>query len=222
MSAPSQIRVCLADDHHLVRSAFRLLVEAEDDIAVVGEACDGQGALDMVEAKRPDVLVLDLMLHGMGGLWVVQQISQQVPQTRVVMLSMHGNKAYVIEALRHGAMGYVLKDAERGELIEAIRHAAAGQRYLCSALSGFAVDALARQSVSNDPVTNLTAREAEVIHLVASGLTTAEAAEQLYISPRTAEKHRTRAMKKLGLHSPYDLASFAIARGLLTRSRDQD
>ena len=222
MNAPSPIRVGLADDHHLVRSAFRLLVEAEDDIAVVGEASDGEGALELAETKRPDVLVLDLMLHGMGGLWVVQQVSKQVPETKVVMLSMHGNKAYVAESLRNGAMGYVLKNAERGELIKAIRHAAAGRRYLCSALSSLATDSLARQPASDDPVASLTSREAEVIHLVASGLTTAQVADKLYISPRTAEKHRTRGMKKLGLHSPYDLASFAIARGLLTRTAGEE
>ncbi len=218
----SRLRVGLADDHHLVREAFRLLVEAEKDIEVVGEAGDGHSALHLVNEKRPDVLVLDLMLPGMGGLWVVRQVSREFPKTRVLMLSMHANKAYVAEALRNGALGYVLKDAKRGELMEAIRYAAADRRYLCSKLAELAVESLTEQS-AEDPIMTLTERELEVIHLVASGLTTSQVADQLFISPRTAEKHRARAMKKLGLESAYDLAAFAIARGLLVNpSSDEE
>ena len=218
----SRITVGLADDHHLVRAAFRLLVETEADIEVVGEASDGRAAIRLADERRPDVLVLDLMLPGMGGLCVVRRLSKDVPETRVVMLSMHGNRAYVSEALRNGALGYVLKNAKRGELIDAIRHAAGGRRFLCSALAELAVDSLAEQGAQEDPLASLTDREHEVIHLVASGLTTAQVADQLFISPRTAEKHRARAMTKLGLQSPYDLAAFAIARGLLASDSDDE
>ena len=209
--------ILLADDHTVVRQGLRALLAAEPDFAVIDEATDGRAALQSVERLRPDVLVVDLMMPGLGGLEVTRQVQQRVPQTRVVVLSMHANDAYVLEALRNGAMGYVLKDAGAAELIEAVREAAQGRRYLCRALSDRAIAAYVQQAQapSLDLYETLTTREREVLQLTAEGLSSSEVAAQLSISPRTAETHRANLMRKLGLRTQTDLVRYALGRGLL-------
>ncbi len=209
--------ILLADDHTVVRQGLRALLAAEPDFAVIDEATDGRAALQSVERLRPDVLVVDLMMPGLGGLEVTRQVHQRVPQTRVVVLSMHATDAYVLEALRNGAMGYVLKDASAGELIEAVREAARGRRYLCRALSDRAIAAYMQQlqAPSLDVYETLTTREREVLQLAAEGLSSPEVAAQLSISPRTAETHRANLMRKLGLRTQTDLVRYALGRGLV-------
>jgi DNA-binding NarL/FixJ family response regulator len=170
-----------------------------------------------VERLRPDVLVLDLMLPDLNGLEVARQVRRRAPQTRVVILSMHSNEAYVVEALRAGALGYTLKKSSSAELVHAIREAIAGRRYLSPSLSDLLIDAYIRQVEDEalDPYHTLTAREREVLHLAATGHTNSEIAARLSISPRTVERHRANMMRKLGLHSQTDLIRYALQRGIL-------
>jgi len=212
-----RITVLLADDHAVVRLGLRALIEDESDLALVGEAGDGLEVLPMVERLRPDVLVLDLIMPGLNGLEILREIPRRAPHTRVVVLSMHANEAYVLEALRHGAMGYVLKGSNAAELVRAVRSAAAGQRYLSPPLSERSLDAYAQQAQSPQPdlYESLTAREREVLHLAAEGHTSTEIAKRLFISPRTVETHRSNLMRKLGLETQTELVRYALRRGIV-------
>ncbi len=212
------ITIVLADDHQVVRKGIRALLEMEPDFQIVGETGDGLEAVQLTIRLRPDVLVLDLMMPGLNGIDVTRQVTRQVPQTRVVLLSMYAGEDYVLEALRNGASGYVLKDASISELIQAIRDAVAGRRYLSPPLAERAIDAYVRQTQESalDPYETLSDREREVLHLAAEGLTSAEIAERLSLSPRTVESHRSSMMRKLGLHTQTDLVRYAIRKGIIT------
>ncbi len=209
--------IVLADDHRIVRQGLRRLLEAANGFAVVGEAADGLEVAGLVERLRPDVLVLDLMMPGLSGLDVTLQVAKRVPETRVVVLSMYANDAYVSEALRNGALAYVLKDVTGTELLRAIRSVLAGRRYLSPPLSEQAVLAYERKAraAQADGYQTLTAREREVLHLAAEGLPASAMAERLGIGARTAETHRASVMRKLGLHGRADLVRYALQRGLL-------
>jgi two-component system response regulator NreC len=209
--------IVLADDHHVVRQGLRSLLEAEPDFSVVSEAGDGLEAAQLVERLQPDVLVLDLMMPGLNGLEVTRQVSQRSPRTHVVILSMHPNEAYVLEALRAGAAAYVLKESTSAELVRAVREAVAGRRYLSPPLSEHAIEAYMQkaESAALDPYETLTTREREVLHLVAEGHTNAEIAERLFISRRTVETHRANLMRKLGLRTQTALISYALQRRIL-------
>jgi two-component system response regulator NreC len=208
--------IVLADDHHVVRQGLRSLLEAEPDFSVVGEAGDGLEAAQLIECLRPDVLVLDLMMPGLNGLEVTRQVSQRSPRTHVVILSMHPNEAYVLEALRAGAAAYVLKESTSAELVRAVREAVAGWRYLSPPLSERAIEAYMQRAESAvlDPYETLTAREREIL-LAAEGHTNAEIADRLFISRRTVETHRANLMRKLGLRTQTDLISYALRQGIL-------
>jgi two-component system response regulator NreC len=209
--------IVLADDHHVVRQGLRSLLETEPDFSVVGETGDGLEAAQLAERLQPDVLVLDLMMPGLNGLEVTRQISQRSPRTHVVILSMHPNEAYVLEALRAGAAAYVLKESTSAELVRAVREAVAGRRYLSPPLSERAIEAYMQkaESAALDPYETLTTREREVLHLAAEGHTNAEIADRLFISRRTVETHRANMMRKLGLRTQTDLISYALRRGIL-------
>ena len=213
----SMTTIVLADDHHVVRQGLRSLLEAEPDFSIVGEAGDGLEAAQLVERLQPDVLVLDLMMPGLNGLEVTRQVSQRSPQTHVVILSMHPNEAYVLEALRAGAAAYVIKESTSAELVRAVREAVAGRRYLSPPLSERAIKAYMQkaESAALDPYETLTAREREVLHLAAEGHNNAEIADRLFISRRTVETHRANLMRKLGLRSQTDLIRYALQRGIL-------
>jgi DNA-binding NarL/FixJ family response regulator len=209
--------IVLADDHQVVRQGLRLLLEAEPGFSVVGEAADGLEVTGLVERLKPDVLILDLMMPGLGGLDVSRQVRRRAPTTRVVILSMHSSDAYVVEALRNGASAYVLKGSTAGDLIGAVREALAGRRYLSPPLSEKAIESYVQRArdAELDVYQTLTGREREVLHLAAEGLTSTAMGQRLGISPRTAETHRTNVMRKLGLHSRTDLIRYAIKRGVL-------
>ncbi len=209
--------IVLADDHPVVRQGLRTLLEAEQDFAVVGEVGDGLEVADRVEHLRPNVLVLDLMLPGLNGLEVTRQVHQRFPQTRIVILSMYANEAYVLEALRNGATAYVLKEASAAALVHAVREVTAGRRYLSPPLSDNAIEAYVQKTKTGpvDPYEILTTREREVLHLAAEGRSNSEIAVRLGISTRTAETHRANLIRKLGLHSQTDLVRYALRRGIL-------
>ena len=209
--------IVLADDHHVVRQGLRVLLEGQPDFQLVGEAGDGLEAIQLTERLKPDVLLIDLMMPSLNGLEATRQVSQRSPHTRVVILSMHANEAYVLEALRNGAAGYVLKDSSAADLVHAVREVIAGRRYLSPPLSERAIAAYIQKAsdVTLDPYEMLTNREREVLHLAAEGYTNAEIADQLSISPRTAETHRANLMHKLGLRTHTDLIRYALRRGIL-------
>jgi two-component system, NarL family, response regulator NreC len=209
--------IVLADDHHVVRQGLRVLLEGQPDFQLVGEAGDGLEAVQLTERLKPDVLIIDLMMPSLNGLEATRQIGQRSSHTRVVILSMHANEAYVLEALRNGAAGYVLKDSSAADLVQAVREVVAGRRYLSAPLSERAIAAYIQKAsdVALDPYEMLTNREREVLHLAAEGRTNAEIADQLSISPRTAETHRANLMHKLGLRTHTDLIRYALRRGIL-------
>ncbi len=209
--------VLLVDDHHVVRQGLRALLEAEPDLSVVGEAADGLEVAKLVEHLKPNVLVLDLVMPSLNGLEVTRHVRQRFPETRVVILSMYANEAYVLQALKNGADGYVLKDATATELVQAVREAAAGRRYLSAPLSERAIEAYVQKAQAGtlDVHETLTTREREVLQLAAEGYKNPQIAARLGISPRTAETHRANLMRKLGLNTQTDLIRYAMQRGIL-------
>lgn len=211
------ITFVLADDHHIVRQGLRSLLEGEADFEVVGDVSDGLEAVRMVESLKPDILVLDLMMGGLNGLEVTRQVSKQSPKTAIIILSMYNNEAYVLEALKAGAKGYVLKESTTDELVKAVREAVIGRHYLSASLSERAIENYIEKSKETyiDPYDTLTTREREVLHLAAQSYTNAEIAERLYISRRTVEVHRANVMHKLGLRSQPHLIRYAMKRGIL-------
>lgn len=212
------LTIVLADDHPVVRQGLRAVLEAESDFLVVGEAGDGLEAVQAVERLKPDVLVLDLLMPHLNGIAVLQQVAKRFSKTRVVILSMHRDEAYVLQALHHGAAAYVLKDASSLELVQAVRAVSEGRRYLSAPLSERAVEIYAQKAKDTllDSVETLTERELEVLHLAAEGYSNADIAERLFISPRTAETHRANLMRKLNLQSQTDLIRYALRRGIIS------
>jgi len=211
-----KITLVLAEDRVMVRQGVRALLATENDFSIVGECGDGLEAVTLVENLKPDVLVLDLMMPSLNGLDVVSHISQKPLPTRVVILTMHANEAYVLEALRNGAYAYVLKDAPFEELVTAIREVHAGRKYLCRPLSEIRIkDYLLK---SNKRQLNrfdmLTARQREVVQLVAEGKSSREIGCLLGISRRTVETHRAQAMKMFGVNKQTDLVRFVLQQGI--------
>lgn len=211
-------RIVLADDHPVVRQGLRSALGAEAGLEVVGEAENGLAVPDLVAELQPDVLVLDLMMPGMGGLDVTREVRKRTPKTAVVILSMHADEAYVTAALRNGASAYVIKDASVTELVAAIRAAANGGRYLSAPLSEQGIEAwLAKASAAAaDLYDTLSPREREVFALAAEGKTSAAMGQMLSISPRTVETHRANILRKLGLRGQTELVRYAIRRGTMS------
>jgi DNA-binding NarL/FixJ family response regulator len=216
------VKILLADDHPIVRRGLRILLQAEPGFVVVGEGSDGIEALQLVERYKPEVLVVDLMMPGLNGLEVLRQCSQLSSHTRVIVLSMHSDEAYVLAALKRGAQGYVLKDSSSNDVIFAVREVVAGRRYLSPPLSERAIDAYLQRGreAGNDPYEALSSREREVLHLAAEGRTNREIAEALSISPRTVDAHRANMMHKLDLHHQTELVLYALRRGILSLEMD--
>lgn len=209
--------ILLADDHHVVRQGLRALLEGEPGFSIVGEASDGLEAADLVERLKPDILIVDLMMPGLNGLEVTRQVGRRSPDTRVILLSMHANEAYVLEALRNGATAYVLKDCTAAELVSAVREVEAGRRYLSPPLSERAIESYLQkaEAATLDIYNTLTAREREVLQLAAEGHSNSDISARLFISPRTVEIHRANLMRKLGLRNQTDLIRFALRRGIV-------
>lgn len=213
----SKITIVLAEDHHLVRQGLRLVLEQQPDFQLVGEAADGLEATQLVEKLKPKVLVCDLFIPRVHGLEVVRQVRRDCPDTKVVILSMHKDECHVKEALRYGAMAYVLKESTSAELVQAIRNALAGRRYLSPDLQEIALSGFAEPPEKRglDIYETLTDRERLVLQLAADGATSPLIGKKLFISPRTAETHRANLMRKLGLRSQTDLVRFAIRRKII-------
>ena len=209
--------IVLVEDHPIVRRGVQALLGAEPCFRIVGEASDGLEACEMVERLQPDVLVLDVVMPGLNGLEVTRRARRNSPRTKVVILSMYDDEAYVLEALQAGARAYVLKRSTLEELVHAIREVIAGRYYLRSPLSQNDVEAhiAVADGLLLDSYKRLTAREREVLQLAGEGCNRAEIAVRLSISPRTAEAHRASVMRKLRLRTQSDLIRYALRRGLL-------
>ena len=212
------VTVLLADDHPIVRQGLRHLLEAEPDLKIVGEAEDGLQAVQLSEKLKPNVLIVDIMMPGLNGLEVLRQVKDRSPGTCSIVLSMQSADVYVVEALKSGAIGYVLKETGPSELVNAVHQVIDGKRYLSPRLSERLIDVLLQTSdeLTLDPYETLTNREREILQMAAEGLTTSAIAKRLSISPRTAELHRSRMMDKLGLHSQTELIIYALKRGILS------
>jgi two-component system response regulator NreC len=208
------IEVVLVDDHAVVRSGLRLLLEKQDDIEVVGEAGNAKDAIFRARALKPHVMLLDVVMPGESGIEVLPKLLKESPETRVLVLSMQDDPSYVREAFAAGASGYVLKEAVDEEVVSAVREIADGGRYVHPALGArlVAAEAEERAAAEADP---LSEREREVLRLLALGHTNQEIAEQLYISVRTAESHRAHIMQKLRLSTRAELVRYALTHGLL-------
>ena len=210
------IRVLLVDDHTLVRAGFRALLQSLGDVEIVAEAGDGNDALRLIEAHQPDVVLLDIAMPGLNGLEVAARVTQEFPNVRVIMLSMYANEEYVLQALRAGAAGYLLKDADTDELELAVRAVARGETYLSPPVSKPIIEDYVRR-VGGEPRSfdRLTPRQREVLRLIANGSTTKEIAQALGISIKTVETHRAQVMKELGVHDITGLVRYAIRVGLV-------
>ena len=217
MTQPITVQIC--DDHALVRSGIRRLLEAELDLSVVGEAANADEAVAEVRANRPDVLLLDIVMPGRSGIEVLPELTQAAPETKVLVLSMQDDPAYVRQAFGAGATGYLLKEAADAELVQAIREVASGRRYVHPLLGArlAAAEAGAHEQAQADP---LSEREHEVLKLLALGHTNQEIAKLLFISVRTAETHRARIMQKLGLRTRAEIVRYALTTGELEPERE--
>lgn len=210
------ITFVIADDHEIVRRGIHSLLESDPSYKVVAEVADGLAAVQAVDKHKPHVLFLDLNLPRLHGLEVLKQVHANQPATKVIVLSMHNDEPYVIEALRGGAAAYLLKGSDSQEIVKALKETLAGRRYLSAPLSEWAINALTtRLPDSSDPLATLSPREREVLLFAAEGLGNAEIAEKLFISPRTAETHRANLMRKLNLQSQTDLVRFAVRKNLI-------
>jgi DNA-binding NarL/FixJ family response regulator len=207
------IRVLIADDHGIVRSGLRMLIDRQNDMRVIAEADDGVDALERTQAEHPDVAVLDVSMPRMTGLQAAREIRSHSPDTRVLLLSMHDDERYFFEGLEAGAAGYVLKRAADTDLIDALRTVASGRTFL----SDEAQESLMRewQEGRSEPDSPLTPRELEVVKLIAEAFTNKQIAETLRLSEKTVESHRANVLTKLGMRDRVELVRYAIRRGLV-------
>jgi len=212
------IRVVLADDHALVRAGMRSLLTGMEQVQVVGEASSGEEALVLAERERPDVVLMDIAMKGITGLEAAARMRDQFPEVRVVILSMHSGEEYVLQALRAGAIGYLLKDAATGELELALRSVMRGESWFSPAVSRQVVEGYV-QRVGGEAVADvLTARQREVLKLVAGGKSTKEIAFDLNLSVKTVETHRAQIMERLGIRDVAGLVRYALRTGLVSDS----
>ncbi len=213
------IRVLLVDDHAILRAGLRSLLAAYSDIKVVGEAADGADALVRVNELAPDVVVMDIAMPGVNGLVATRQILQAHPKTKILILTQYDNKEYVLPLMKVGAAGYVLKQSVDTDLVAGIRAVARGDSFLHPSVAKVVLDAYLQESNSadDDPYTQLTAREREVLILVAQGRSTREIAGLLHISPNTVDVHRAHMMQKLDLHNVAEISAYAVRHGLTAR-----
>lgn len=207
-------RIVIVDDHAVVRSGLRLLLDAEADLEVVAEAADARGAVFELRAHKPDVVLLDVVMPGRSGIEAIPDLLKESPGTRVLVLSMQDDPAYVREAFGAGAKGYVLKEAVDAEVVGAIREVAEGRQYVHPALGArlIAAEAEERSRAEEDPLSD---REREVLRLLALGHTNQEIAEALFLSVRTVETHRAHIMQKLRISTRAELVRYALSEGLL-------
>jgi two-component system response regulator NreC len=215
----SNIRVLLADDHIIMRKGLRLLLERQPNITVVGEASDGRECVELAQAEKPDVVIMDLAMPNLNGIEAARQIVMQNPEIAVAVLSMHSDESYVIRALKAGARAYLLKDSAESDLIGAIKALSDGKSFFSPAISRLLVEdymrALERKG-AEDSYELLTTREREILQLLAEGKSNKEVANMLNLSLYTVETHRTHILQKLNLHTVPELILYAVRKGIIS------
>jgi len=207
------MRVLIADDHGIVRSGLRLLLERQPDIEVVGEAADGAAARELAVRERPDLAILDVKMPKLTGLQATREIKAQAPEVAVLILSMHDDERYLFEALKAGASGYVLKTQADTDLLDAVRAVERGEPFLTSGAQRALIKDLLERGADSEE--ELTPREEEIVKLVAEAHTNEEIGEMLFISKKTVERHRANILEKLGMRDRVELTRYAIRRGLV-------
>jgi DNA-binding NarL/FixJ family response regulator len=212
------LRILLADDHRILREGLRSLLERQPDMAVVAEADDGRSALDAIQRQPTDVVIMDIAMPGLNGIEATRQIRQRYPDIKVIALSMHSDRRFLIGMLQAGANGFLLKDSASEELITAIRAVREGHAYVSPRITTVLVEDLLRRQAPSAPAPSplLTPREREVLQLIAEGKSTKEIAEVLRVSVKTVESYRLKIMAKLDLHSVAELTKYAVREGLTT------
>jgi DNA-binding NarL/FixJ family response regulator len=217
----SSIRVLIAEDHALVRAGIKALLQAIQEIEVVAEAGDGRLAVELAGKETPDVVLMDIAMPGLNGFEAIERLTEICPDARVIVLSMHTSEEYVLRALRVGANGYLLKDAQMEELETAIRTVARGETYLSPSVAQFVADYVRRTGgqTEKSPLERLTPRQREILQLIAEGHTTRKIADILHLGVKTVETHRTRLMDDLDIHDIAGLVRYAIRVGLVSPDR---
>ncbi len=212
-------RILLADDHKLMRSGLKALIEQQPDLTVVGEADDGRQAVALVAKLKPDLLVMDIGMPNLNGIEAARQIAQAYPETAIVMLSMHSDESYVLRALKAGAKGYLLKDSAEADLIRAVHAVAGGKSFFSPAVSKVLLDDYVRKlqrSGAEDAYDLLTPREREILQLIAEGKSNKDVANLLNLSVYTVETHRSNIMEKLNLRGVPELILYAVRKGIIS------
>ena len=215
----SKLSIVLADDHTLVRQGIRKILEEQPDWTVVDEARDGREAVQKIVASEPDIAIMDISLPQLNGIDSIRQIVRRVPKTRVLVLSMHADEAYVAQAVEAGAHGYLLKDSADVDLVRAVEAVATGKSFFSPAVAGMMLDDYRRRLAGKavvDRYTSLTEREREILQLVAEGRSNRDVAELLCLSPATVETHRAHILQKLDVHNTAQLVLYAVRRGIIT------
>jgi len=211
-------KILVVDDHAIVREGVRMILAKESDLEVVGEAGDGEQALELTERLRPDVVIMDISMPGMGGIEATQTIRTRHPEVQVLALTMHEDESYIFQLLRAGAAGYVLKRAAAQDLVQAVRAAAKGEAFLYPSIARKVVEDYLRRVETGEErerYDGLTTREKEILTLIAQGLSNQQIAEKLFISIKTVQTHRAHILEKLGLHDRTELVRYAIRKGLI-------
>jgi DNA-binding NarL/FixJ family response regulator len=208
------IRIVLADDHAVVRDGLRVLLQAQPDIEVVGDAANGREALRLTQQLHPDVVVMDIAMPELNGIEATLQIHDVAPATQVLILSMHSTTEHIFRALQAGARGYLLKDSAGAEVVDAVRVVHAGRRYLSPKIASTVIDDYISERQRASPLDSLSRRERQILQLVAEGKSSAEAAAMLFLSPKTVDTYRSRMMQKLGIADVPSLVKFAIQHGV--------
>ncbi len=210
-----KIKVLLVDDHAIMRDGIKALLSIYDDIEVIGEASEGREALEMARELNPDVVVMDISMPGMDGLEVTHRLTKRNPKMKVIILTQHDNKEYILSTIKVGAAGYIPKKALGSDLVSAIRAVCSGDSFLYPSAARTLIDDYRKQAEQPDIYETLTEREREILKLIAEGHTSREIAEALYISQKTVQGHRTKVMEKLDLHNRTELIKYAMRKGLV-------
>lgn len=215
----STVRILVADDHTIIRSGLRMLLERQPGFQVVGEAADGRQAVELARALRPDVAMLDIAMPNLNGIEAARQIAAELPKTSIVILSVHSDEAYVLKALKAGARGYLLKDSAESDILNAVRMVSAGKAFFSPAISKVLVEDYVRQLElrgMDDSYDLLTTREREILQLLAEGRANRDIAALLNLSVYTVETHRSNILQKLNLHSLPELILYAVRKGVIS------